>query len=117
MPVKSRADSDRRLRQNARLARILRLLQLIQSRGRWDAAGLARELECGERTVYRDLQALEMAGIPWEFDVATRSYRVRHGWQFPSLNLTKEELVGQAVATAVTKAPGLDVGPGAKPTT
>src|ERR1043166_7043244 len=102
MPKSSRSDSERRLRQNSRLARVLRVLQLIQGRGRWNAKEIARELECGERTVYRDLAALEMAGVPWEFDEAAHSYRVRHGWKFPVVNLTPDEILGQVVATAAT---------------
>ncbi len=114
---KARPDSDRRLRQNSRLARILRVLQLIQGRGRWNAKEIARELECGERTVYRDLQALEMAGVPWSYDEAAHSYRVQSGWQFPVVNLTPDELLGQVVATTAANAPGLKVGEGAKATT
>lgn len=58
MPEKKKSDADRRLRQADRMARVLRVLQLIQSRGRWNATTIAQELECSERTVYRDLQVL-----------------------------------------------------------
>jgi predicted DNA-binding transcriptional regulator YafY len=110
-------DAGRRLRQAARHSRTLRVLQLIQSKGRWNAKNIAAELECSERTVYRDLDVLELAGVPWFFDEGERCYRVRHDFRFPVVNLGTEELIGQATATAITSAAGLDIGRGAKPTT
>jgi predicted DNA-binding transcriptional regulator YafY len=112
-----RGDADRRLRQNERLARVLRVLQFIQGRGRCTARDMASELGCSERTVYRDLQVLEVAGIPWYYDDLEESYRVRPGWQFPVLNPTAEEIVGQATATLFSAAPGLKINAGAKPVT
>ena len=112
-----RADRDRRVRQSSRLARLLRVLSLIQSRGRWNAATIAKELECSERTVYRDLGVLEFAGVPWFYDETELCYRVRSDYRFPSLMLSDDESLGQAVATAITRAPGLDIGLGAGPTT
>ena len=78
-----RTDADRRARQCERLGRLLQTLQLITSKGRWDADGLAGELECSRRTVYRMLQTLSMAGVPWYFDESCRAYRVRPGFKFP----------------------------------
>lgn len=111
------SDADRRLRQADRLARVLRVLQLIQGRTCYDAAAIARELEVSERTVYRDLTVLELAGIPWLFDKTRQGYTVRPDFRFPTLNLTEDEILGQATATVLTQAAGLDVTPGAKPTT
>ena len=116
LPVSIRPDSQRRLRQADRMARVLRLLQLIQRTGSWDAERIAQELECSVRTVFRDLTVLELAGVPWAFDKGTGGYRVRPDYQFPILHLTDEELLGQATATAATTAPGLDVSRGAGPT-
>lgn len=113
----STPDADRRLRQADRLARILRVLQLLQGRGRWDAKSLSEEIECSERTIYRDLAALELAGVPWFFDKEQQCYRVRPDYVFPVLNLTDAELIGQSTATAATKAQGLNINAGAKPTT
>ena len=39
----------------------------------------------------------------------TQRYRVRPGYNFPAMNLTDDELIGQATATVLTSAPGLDV--------
>ena len=79
----SRPDRDRRLRQADRLGRILNVLRLIQGRGRWNAKAIASELEVTERTVYRDLQALEFAGVPWFYDAEEQSYRVRADYRLP----------------------------------
>lgn len=114
---KNRPDRDRRVRQSARIARVLRILHLIQSRGRWTTKSIADELECSERTVYRDLDVLEFAGVPYFREPADRTIRVRPDFRFPVLNLNVEELTGQAIATALTEAPGLDITDGAKPTT
>jgi predicted DNA-binding transcriptional regulator YafY len=82
MAKKQRSDADRRVRQCERLGRLLRLLHLIMGKGRWDASTLAEELECSRRTVYRLLQTLSMAGVPWYFDESSRAYRVRPGFKF-----------------------------------
>ncbi len=115
-PIPGRPDRDRRVRQNARIARVLGVLNLIQSRGRWNAQAIADELECSERTVYRDLEVLEFSGVPWFFDKNQQCYRVRPDFQFPILMLSEDEALGQAVATAISKTPGLNVGSGAGPT-
>lgn len=47
-----------------RADRLLVLLTLLQTRGRVTAQTLAKRLEVSERTIYRDLEALGMAGVP-----------------------------------------------------
>jgi len=47
-----------------RASRLVRLLGLLQARGRMTGKQLARELEVSERTVLRDIEALSGAGIP-----------------------------------------------------
>jgi predicted DNA-binding transcriptional regulator YafY len=115
--VRKRPERDRRVRQHERMARVLKVLELIQSRGRWNAKAIADELECSERTVYRDLDVLEFAGVPFFFDESDQCYRVRPDYRFPVFGLTEDEALGQALATALTKSAGLDVGTGAAPTT
>lgn len=116
MPTKP-ADSQRRARQAGRHARMLRVLMLIQSKLRYGVKELADELECSKRTIHRDLEVLSFAGVPWYFDAVQACYRVREWFSFPVVSLTDDELLGQAVATAITSAPGLDVSAGARPTT
>lgn len=102
-----RPDADRRLRQADRLARVLRLLQLLLGRGEWNPRTLAAEQECSERTIYRDLCVLELAGVPWFFDQERGCYSLRPDFRFPVLSLTEDELLGQATAAVITSAPGL----------
>ena len=47
-----------------RADRLLSLLMLLQARGRMTAKELARELEVSRRTVYRDISALCISGVP-----------------------------------------------------
>lgn len=47
-----------------RADRLLSILLLLQNRGRMTAQELARQLEVSERTIYRDMEALGIAGIP-----------------------------------------------------
>jgi predicted DNA-binding transcriptional regulator YafY len=116
-PIKQRPDRDRRIRQADRMGRILKVLRLIQGRGRWNAQMIADEVGCKVRTIYRDLKTLEYAGVPWSYDPIHECYRVQPDYQFPVVGLTEEEALGQALATAVTKTPGLNVAGGAAPTT
>lgn len=99
--AKKRSDAERRVRQCERLGRLLRLLHLIMGKGRWDADTLAAELECSRRTVYRLLQTLSMAGVPWYFDDATKSYRVRPGFRFTAFVNGEAEARDQCLPASV----------------
>ena len=115
--ARKRRDKDRRLRQAARFARILSLLELLQSRVRYNAGSLATELGVSRRTVQRDLDVLELAGIPCTYIAEQGGYVLSGDYRFAVTGLTADELLGQATATALTSAKGLDVGRGAEPTT
>ncbi len=120
---RQRPEADRRVRQAAAVARKLKLLRILTGRGLWSKADLAHTLaeECGEskpfviKTIERDMRVLSLAGVVIEeFGTNPKQYRVRPERQFPILNLTPDEVLGQATATVITSAAGLDVAAGAK---
>ena len=74
-----------------RVHRLLKVMTLIQSAEGWDAKRLARECSTTERTIYRDLQMLEAAGVPWFFDADTGGYRIRGDFFMPPVELTLPE--------------------------
>ncbi len=57
-----------------RLARMLRIVSLIQNRGGVSLKNLADECEVCERTIYRDIQTLAIGGLPVFYDPSTRGY-------------------------------------------
>lgn len=112
-----RPETDRRLRQADRLARLLRMLQLLLGRGRWNYRAIAAEQECSERTVHRDREVLQLAGIPVDYEEDDKCLRIRQDFRFPSVNVTEDEAIGQGTAAAITTGPGLDINDGARPVT
>lgn len=111
----NRPDRDRRVRQADRLARVLRVLELIQSRGRWTRRSIAEELNCSERTVYRDLDVLKFAGVPYYDEGDQHFLRVRPDYRFPAVSLNNDEVLGLSMANSITRAAGMDISPGAGP--
>jgi len=108
--VKSKKpDADRRINQADRLARTIKILQLIMGRGRWNNEELAKEFQCSERTIYRHLTVLRLAAVPWYYDKTQKCYRVEEYFKFPILNLDQDEILGLGVSAAISSATGLDI--------
>ncbi|MCD6365792.1 MAG: YafY family transcriptional regulator [Planctomycetes bacterium] len=85
-----------------RISRIYRMLQLItmlQGRHSYTAAELAQELEVSRRTVFRDLNMLEMARIPYYFDREKGGYRISRHFFLPPINLTLTEALAMLILT------------------
>jgi predicted DNA-binding transcriptional regulator YafY len=74
-----------------RIHRLLRILTLIQNETGWNAERLAVECQTSVRNVYRDLNMLEGAGIPYHFDPDANGYRVRPDFFMPPVELTLDE--------------------------
>jgi predicted DNA-binding transcriptional regulator YafY len=85
--ARKRSDAERRVRHSDRLARFLRVLQLIRGPGNWNAQSIAQELDCSERTVYRDLQTLSTAGMPLYFDELNQACKIREAYRGHRLDI------------------------------
>ena len=83
----------------SRVYRLLPLVTLLQGRRSYTADDLAAELEVSRRTVFRDLNMLEMARIPYYFDEETRGYRISRHFFLPPVNLTFGEALALLVVT------------------
>ena len=83
----------------SRIYRLLRELTLLQSGRSYTASQLAEELQVSKRTIFRDLNAMEMARIPYYYDPASKGYRISKHFFLPPVNLTLTEslaLLGMA---------------------
>ena len=78
----------------SRIYRLLRVVTLLQSGRCYSARELAEELQVSRRTVFRDLNMLEMAHIPYYFDSDRGGYRINQNFFLPPVNLT----LGEALA-------------------
>jgi len=81
----------------SRIYRLLRLITLLQSGRKYTADELAQELEVSRRTIFRDLNMLEMAHIPYYFDAEHGGYQINRHFFLPPVNLT----LGEALAMLV----------------
>lgn len=76
-----------------RADRLLELLLLLQARGKMTAHQLADELEVSERTIYRDIDALTLAGVPIYAEVGQDGgYSLLEEYRTDLTGLTPHEL-------------------------
>lgn len=73
-------------------SRLLRILMLLQSRGRLSAPALAAELEVSVRTVLRDMDELSAAGVPvWGQRGRDGGFELQPGWSTQLTGMTEVE--------------------------
>jgi len=84
----------------SRLHRVLKIITMLQTRRHYSASDLAGELEVSKRTIYRDLNMLELAGIPFYYDRAKRGYVIHQTYWLPPVNLDIEEALSLVALAA-----------------
>lgn len=74
-----------------RLTRLTNILLHLQSRRVVTAQELANKFEITQRTVYRDIRALEEAGVPIIGEVG-KGYSLTDGYRIPPVMFTQQEI-------------------------
>lgn len=82
----------------SRVHRLLRLITMLQSGRCYTVSELAGELEVSRRTVFRDLNMLELAHIPYYYDRQRQTYRINQHFFLPPVNLTLPEALALMVS-------------------
>jgi predicted DNA-binding transcriptional regulator YafY len=85
-----------------RAARLFKIVTLVAGRRQGERIGreqLASACECTVKTIQRDLQCLQEARIPLEYDLNGRTYTLPdRGWRFPVATMTPGDAMALAVA-------------------
>jgi predicted DNA-binding transcriptional regulator YafY len=84
----------------SQLCRLLQIVNTLQSGRRPNARQLAEECEVSRRTIFRDLDAIEAAGIPIEYDPTRQGYRIASGVGSGPLGLDEREVRALALLIA-----------------
>lgn len=83
-----------------RLHRLTALLVKLQASKTFKVQEISSAYNVSERTVYRDLQALEEAGVPISYDPAI-GYSLIEGYHLPPAHFTSEEASAIVTANAI----------------
>ena len=76
-----------------RTRRIIQLLTVLQTRSQYTPDDLAVVLGTSKRTIFRDLKALQKAGVEYHFKSRYGRYETNSSFPLPSIGLTTEEAV------------------------
>ena len=94
-----------------RASRLLRLLLILEQRPHATAEHLASELDVSVRTIYRDVTALQDAGVPlWTESGPGGGIHLLDGWSGQISGLTTEEMSAFTLAAAPGVAAELGLG-------
>ncbi|HJZ78018.1 MAG TPA: YafY family protein [Vicinamibacterales bacterium] len=86
-----------------RADRLFQIIQLLRRRRTvTTAAQIAGKLEVSERTVYRDIRDLILAGTPIEGEAGV-GYRIRPGYDLPPLMFDREEIQALVLGARIVR--------------
>lgn len=86
-----------------RADRLFQIVQLLRRRRRATrAADIARELGISERTVYRDVRDLVLAGTPIDGEAGV-GYRLRPGYDLPPLMFDREDIQALVLGARIVR--------------
>jgi predicted DNA-binding transcriptional regulator YafY len=88
-----------------RADRLFRIVQLLRSGRLTTARSLAQKLEVSERTIYRDIQDLQLAGTPIEGEAGV-GYTLRREFDIPPLMFDRQEITALVFGARMVKAWG-----------
>jgi predicted DNA-binding transcriptional regulator YafY len=88
-----------------RADRLFRIVQLLRSGRLKTARALAERLQVSERTIYRDVRDLQLAGQPIEGEAGV-GYTLRREFDLPPLMFTPEELTALVLGARLVQAWG-----------
>lgn len=75
----------------SRVHRLVHLIEILQSGESCSADTLAERLGVGRRTLFRDLNVLKEAGVPYEYDRSNGTYALTRSYLVTSINFTLQE--------------------------
>ncbi len=78
----------------SRVSRIIQILTALQSGQPYTVCDLAAHMGVSRRTVFRDLQDLQKAGVPAHYDSKVSHYTIDPTFFFPPPDLTIQEALG-----------------------
>ncbi|MCL6220883.1 helix-turn-helix transcriptional regulator [Zunongwangia pacifica] len=78
------------LNETTRLSRLTAIITQLQSKRLVTATSLANKFSVSVRTIYRDIRALEQAGIPIVAEEG-KGYSIMEGYRLPPVMFTQEE--------------------------
>jgi predicted DNA-binding transcriptional regulator YafY len=85
-----------------RIDRLMAILVYMQSKKLVRATEIAERFEMSLRTVYRDVRALEEAGVP-VCGEAGKGYSIQQGYHLPPVMFTRDEAVAMITAGKMTE--------------
>jgi predicted DNA-binding transcriptional regulator YafY len=86
-----------------RADRLFQIIQLLRRRRTaTTAAHIAERLEISERTVYRDIRDLMLAGTPIDGEAGV-GYRIRPGYDLPPLMFDREEIQALVLGARIVR--------------